>query len=336
MTVNLKRIASELNLAISTVSRALQDSHQIGAKTKQKVAALAEELKYKPNPNASGLRSQKSKTIAVVIPEIDNNFFALVIDGIEQIAQMMGYHVLIYFTHDDLNREISVTRYLLSGRVDGVLMSMSNQTTKIDHLVEFYKKKIPLVFFDRVCDDIDTAKITTDDYNSGVKATEHLIQRGCRRIAYLQVSETLSIGKKRVAGYIDALIGGGIPVDQQLILTCGNNDDHNYTLIRNLLLSKYRPDGIFASVEKLAISCYYVCNDINLTIPKQLKVIGFSNLSTASLLCPSLTTITQPAFEIGKEAATILFKMFKCEDNSYNCDVMLNSTLVSRKSTAID
>jgi LacI family transcriptional regulator len=333
MATNLKKLAAELNLSIATISRALQDSHEVSAETKKKVWALADKLNYEPNPFASSLRRQKSKTIAVVIPEIANNFFTLAINGIEEIAQTKGYHVLIYLTHERLQKEISIIRHLQNGRVDGVLMSVSRETDNTKHLIELQKRNIPIVFFDRVSSELNSAKVTTDDFESGYKATEHLIENGCKRIAYLQVSGALSIGKKRMEGYVAAVKKNNINHDDELTVNCGDDADENYAIIKSLLASGNPPDGIFASVETLAITTYYVCNDLNISIPARLKVIGFSNLTTAPLLNPSLTTITQPAFEIGKEATSILFE--KLKKNSYftNDNVILKSTLIKRNST---
>src|SRR6476661_5782925 len=183
--VNIKRLAAELNLSISTVSRALQDSSEIGIKTKERVLALAKKLNYQPNHYAASLRRKQSNTIAVVVPEVADNFFSTVIDGIDQIAQQKGYHVLIFLTRDDYNKEVSFIKHIQSGRVDGVLISVSSETQDNTHLHQLNKRNIPVVFFDRVYEDIPTAKITTDDYNSAYKATKHLIEQGCKKIACL-------------------------------------------------------------------------------------------------------------------------------------------------------
>lgn len=333
MSVNIKWLAKELNLSIATVSRALQDSYMVNEETKQRVLELAKKANYRANPYASSLRRQKSKTIAVVIPEIANNFFSLAINGIDEVAQKNNYHILIYLTHDSLEREVSITQHLLNGRVDGVLISVSSETNTFEHLVELKNSNIPIVFFDRVCNEIDTVKITTDDYQSGFNATEHLIQNGCRKVAYLQISKNLSIGQKRLKGYQDALNKHNIPHDERLVILGTNDSDENYAHIKKLLASKKRPDGIFASVESLAMTVYYVCNELGLRIPEDVKVISFSNLATAPLLAPSLTTITQPAFQIGKEAATSLFQILKNNKGLIRKNMVLASTLIARTST---
>ena len=331
--VNLKELARQLNLSVSTVSRALHDSYEISQETKDRVLQLATQLNYQPNPYASSLRKQKSKTIAVVVPEINNNFFSLAINGISSVAQEKDYHVLIYFTHENLQQEISIARHLQSGRVDGVLISLSSETNNVEHLTDLRERGVPIVFFDRVAESMDTAAITTDDYESGFKATEHLIEQGCRSIAYLLISKNLSIGTRRMQGYKDALQKHNIQHDESLIVHGTNDSTENYSLVKKLLNKKDRPDGIFASVEKLAIASYHVCNDLGLNIPCDVKIISFCNLETASLLKPSLTTITQPAFNIGKRAAVILFKTLEKKKAANNEKIVLVSELVVRDST---
>ena len=334
MNVNLKWIAKELNVSISTVSRALHDSYMVSEETKKRVLDLAKKVNFQLNPHASSLRRQKSKTIAVVIPEIANNFFALAINGIDEIAQSKDYHILIYLTHDSLQREISITEHLQNGRVDGILMSLSSETNTYDHLVELKKTNIPIVFFDRVYKGFETVTVTTDDFESGFKATEHLIKQGCKRIAYLQISKNLSIGQQRLNGYQSALEKYDIPQEERLVVIGSKSADDDYRQIKKLLKSKKRPDGIFSSVESLAMIVYTVCEELKLRIPEDIKVITFSNLSIATLLAPSLTTITQPAFNIGKEAAANLFQILKNNKLRGKKNIILESKLIPRKSTA--
>ncbi|RPD41505.1 LacI family DNA-binding transcriptional regulator [Chitinophaga barathri] len=333
--INIKYLAKELNLAISTVSRALRDSHEISAATKAKVFALAKELNYEPNPNASGLRGQKTKMIAVVIPDMVNDFFSLVISGIEKITQSKGYHILLYFTHGDHELEVSFIKTLANGRVDGVLLSMSSENNNRHHLGELEKKGIPLVMFDRVCDTLQhVVKVTTDNYESAVIATRHLIDAGCKKIAYLQVHKNISVGKIRMKGYLDALQQHSSQASP-LVLESANDNEETFQFLQQMLI-KEKPDGIFASIEKLAVICYRVCEKIRLKIPEDIKVISFSNLQTASLLNPSLTTITQPAFDIGETAANELFQLINRKDKSVAVErnVVLKSRLIKGRSTA--
>jgi LacI family transcriptional regulator len=332
---NIKQLAQQLNLSISTVSRALNDSYDVSPMTKKRVLELSKKLNYQPNPYATSLRIHKSKTIAVVVPEIANNFFALAINGIQTAAREKGYHVLIYVTNENDQIESEALKHLQNGRVDGLLISVSNKTVTDEHLLRIQEQGLPIVFFDRVRDEFETAKVTTDDFESAFKAAEHLVQRGCKKIAYLQISKKLSIGVNRMRGYLEALNKYKLEQDKKWVVDCVDNREKNYEMIKALLKSKDRPDGIFASVEHLAITSYLVCKDLGLRIPKDLKVISFSNLETAALLNPPLTTITQPAYEIGKEAASILLKsLTKKNFQLTNSKLVLPSRLIERESTA--
>ena len=332
--IDLKYLSKELNLSVSTISRALRDDWEISEKTKVRVRALAEKLNYTPNPYASSLRRQSSQTIAVVVPEIANNFFTLVINGIESIARDRNYHVLIYLTHDDYERELSIVKYFQNGRIDGILMSVSLGTQDYTHLLELHQNGMPMVFFDRVCPVIETTKIITDDFESSFNATEHLIKNGCRRIACLSLTDHLSNEIKRKKGFLQALAKYDIPVNSDWIIECTNDDPLSISRIRTLLTSPHKPCSVFATVEKLAIHTYEVCKELTIHIPRKLKVITFSNLSTADLLNPSLTTITQPAFEIGKQAATALFKHLDKKRLAIpNEEVIMKSVLHVRHST---
>lgn len=327
-------LAKSLNVSISTVSRALRDSYEISDETKLRVKEMAMKLNYHPNPYASGLRKHKSKTIAVVIPEITNNFFALAINGIEYVAQEKNYHVLIYLTYENVKKEMGFTGHLQNGRVDGILMSLSAETENYEHLIDLKSKGVPIVFFDRICEAVESSIITTDDFESGFAATEHLIENGCKKIAYLDLSRHLSISNRRMQGYIAALEKHNLPVEEKRVMRFTNNNAANEEILEQALSSSDRPDGIFSSVEKLAISCYTVCDKLKINIPKQLKIISFSNLEISSLLNPSLSTITQPAYEIGKQAALQLFRYLSKKDMmNVHEKIMLKSTLIPRGST---
>lgn len=329
--VNIKRLAQELNISIATVSKALNDSHEISLKTKNRVWDLAKALNYTPNPAASNLRSNKTKTIAVIVPFIANNFFALAIKGIEEIARKFGHHVLIYQTHENIEMEMAFTNSLLNGRVDGILTSVSSS----EYNGDYYKnlvKKIPLVFFDRVYKDLDAYNVTTDDYDISFEATTHLIECGCSKIAYLYGLENLPAGKARFLGYKDAMEQNGLAVNEELVLNYCADESQNLAQISELI-DRHQPDALFSSIEEFVIPTYTACRALNLSIPSQIKIISFSNQATAHLLNPSLTTITQPAFEIGREAATCLFKMLNKKGFGDDQDIVLKSTLVKRGST---
>lgn len=331
--INIKKLAEVLKLSKSTVSRAFRDNSDIKPDTKERILAKARELNYQPNHYASNLREQKSRTIAIIVPELANNYFSQAIHGIERIARKHNYHILIYVTDDDYQKEMDFIRHLHNGRADGIIMSASGEANNHSYLNRLGGKRLPLVFFDRVYEDIDVPRVITNDYDSSFKATEHLINQGCRKIAYLVVNKNLSIGKTRMQGYIDALEKYGFTFDEKYVIDCTNSYEENNVIIRRAL-SALKPDGIFASVERLAFATYYACFEMKLVIPDDVKVIGFSSLEIAPLLNPSLTTVTQPATEIGGQAAQILFDML--EDNQQvNAikEVVLKSKLFARNST---
>lgn len=333
-TITLKILAKELNLSTAAISKALRDSHEISIHTKQRVQALANQLNYVPNPYAGSLRKRKSKTIAVVLPEIADSFFALAINGIESVALEQGYHVLIYLTHEKINREKAILKDLQSGRVDGVLMSITAETESFEHIQELTSNNIPLVFFDRICENINTAKITTNDYEIAYEATRHLIDSGCKSITLLSISKSLSISSKRMEGYRKALKDNNMQRSENILL-CNEDQSGNLNLIKKLLRKKDRPEAIIATVEKFTTDIYMACEELKLIIGKDVKVVCFSNLSSASILNPSLTTVTQPAFEMGRASAKILFKALKKEKNDLSGEsLVIPSILIKRNSSA--
>src|SRR4029077_1394722 len=225
--MNLKKLAEELNLSFSTVSKALRDSHEISIATKNRVIAKANELNYQVNPLASNFRKQKTKTIALIIPEVVNDFFGPVINGIESIAQEKGYHVLIYMTHEDMQKEISIFKLLQNGRVDGITLSLSEKTCDFTHLRELKEKGVPLILFDRITDQLDVTTVTTDNCAGGRRATEHLIERGCKRLAFLGISKTLSVSTGRQDGFLEALKENSMKREDDMILCCDGDDRQN-------------------------------------------------------------------------------------------------------------
>lgn len=333
--ISLKELAAELKLAPSTVSRALNDSYEISEATKKKVISMAEKLNYHANPFARSLRENKSKTIAVIIPERINNFFAQVVDGIEEIAQEQGYHLLIYNTHENIERERKIVNLLLNGRADAIVMSVTSQTSDISHLQKLHDRGLPVIFFDRIRPEIPTTKFITNDYESSFEGTKHLIKQGCKKIAFLMLSKDLSISQERQRGYNDAIKSEGWEIDPNLTLYCSHIEEENVTLIEEMLLSPNRPDGILASVEKLAFATYNAVKRTKLRMPSDLKLISFANSYIAGLLNPSLTTITQPALSMGVECAKLLIKKLTKPKNYELIDqvITIPSNLTIREST---
>lgn len=314
--INMSQLAKELGLSVSTVSKALGDSHEISASTKKRVLELAKKYKYKPNPYASNLRKKQGKQIAVIIPDIVNNFFALAVDGIESVTMSKHYDTFIYLTHENLEREKAVLEHLENGLISGLIISVCTGREGYAHFQDFYETtKLPLVFFDRVPDLLQFPKVITNNYESTYDAAVTLLQAGSNKPVFITTTEPLFTSVERRRGFQDALADNGIACTDDMIVHCSDDMDLNYTILRKLFSNKKRPDGIFASIEKYAITSYQVCRDLGLSIPKQVKVIGMTNLRTAAFLNPSLSTLSQPAFDMGKEAAELLIKMI--EKKSY-------------------
>lgn len=331
--INIKILAKTLNISTSTISRAFNGSTDINKDTKERILAYAKEHNFLPNHYASNLRDKKSKTLAVIVPEIANDFFAQAINGIEEVARKKGFYILLYRTDDVFEKEVSFVNYLNNGKADGIIMSVSGEGNDHNYLKALAKKNIPVVFFDRVYEDIDVSKVTTNDYDASFEATEHLIQTGCKRIAYLVVNKSISIGKVRMQGYVDALNKHGIGFNDDLVIDCSQDEKINYSIIKHVL-EELKPDGIFSSVERLAFATYYVCNDMHISIPEDLKVVSFSSLQIAPLLCPALSTITQPAYEMGIKAATLMFDALEKKNQPMvKKDIVLKSRLFIRKSS---
>ena len=330
--VTLKMIAKELSLSVATVSKALANSYEISESTKHVVIEAASKMGYIANPYASSLRKRRSKTVAVVIPEIADSFFAKVINGIEEVALFYGYHVLIYMTHESLSREQAIMQDFRSGRVDGILMSVSEETDTVDHITAVMDSNVPVVFFDRVREELPTTCVITNDFESSYKATEHLISKNCQNIAFVGNSANLAINRNRESGYKSALKKHEI--NHENVLICGNNPEKDYTILSLLFDSNEKPDGIILSVEKLIPLLYKVCHDLNIKIPDQLKVLTFTNFTMAEFLNPPLTTINQPAYDIGKVAAQTLFKKLARSSHISEAEsIVLPSEIIFRESS---
>jgi len=332
--INIKIIADRLKLSTSTISRAFNGSPDINKDTRDRILTFAKEHNFLPNHYASNLRDKKTKTLAVIVPEIVNDFFAQAINGIEEVARQKGFYILLYRTDDIFEKEVSFINYLNNGKVDGIIMSVSGEANDHNYIKKLEQKHIPVVFFDRVYEDIDVSKVTTNDYESSFAATEHLIEQGCKRIAYLVINKNISIGKVRGQGYIDALAKHHLSFDDQLVIDCSQDEKENYTVIHDAL-KRTKPDGIFSSVERLALATYHVCNDMNVNVPKDLRIISFSSLQIAPLLCPALSTITQPAYEMGIKAAELLFEELENKEvDEAKKHIVLESKLLIRKSSS--
>jgi len=333
-TATIKDIAKALNLSTSTVSRALRGSYEINPETKRIVLECAEKLNYRPNPIALSLKENRSRAIGVVVPEIDNPFFSQAINGIEAIAYNRGYHVVIFQSHESYDREVVNIQHLASRRVDGVLISLSGQTTHVEHLKELHTKGMPIVFFDRFSDEINTHKVVADNYQGAFEGTEHLINSGKKHIAHLAASPTLSITRERISGYKAALEKHGIPYNEDFVKYCNFSIEDMEKVIDELLSQPILPEAIFTVSDRLAMACLKILKKRNIRIPEDMALMGFSNLKVAELLSPSFTSVIQPALEMGQRAAEILLDLVekKSKSPAYQT-VTLPTELVIRDST---
>jgi LacI family transcriptional regulator len=309
--VTIKDIAKRLKISVSTVSRALRGSTDISDDTRRLVLSVAEELHYSPNPIALSLRDKKTKVIGVLVQEIANNYCSAVIAGIEDIAFKMGYNVLISQSHEKFDTEVLNTRLLASRRIDGLLITISNETRNVDHLKEMIERGIPVVMFDRVSDELKTHKVVVDDYKGAFDATSHLIEQGYKRIAHLTISKHLPITQNRLNGYMDALKAHRIPVKKEWIVYCDFDETNMKNEVRKLVSNKARPNAIFSSVERLSMASVRVLKDMKLKVPGDVALAGFADNPLSRYLNPSLTAVCQPTFSIGQNAAELLIELIE-------------------------
>lgn len=312
-TVTIKDIAKALNFSTSTVSRALRGSYEISPETKKLVLEYAENINYRPNPIALSLKERRTRSIGVVVSEIANNFFSQAINGIESIAYNRGYHVIITQSHESCEREKVNVQHLASRGVDGLLVSLSSESETIDHILELHEKGLPLVFFDRVTDKVDTHKVIADNHLGALHATEHLIFQGFKRIAHITSSPHLSITKERLDGYREALEKHNLPFNESLVKYCnhgGMNVEEVQDAIDTLFKLKQKPDAIFTGGDRLTMACFGILKRMK-NKKTEVGFTGFTNTQVGDLFSPSLTVIRQPAMEIGQTATELLIQMIE-------------------------
>jgi LacI family transcriptional regulator len=310
--VTIKDIAKALGISTSTVSRALRDSYEISPETKQMVLECAEKLNYRPNPIALSLKERRSRSIGVVVCEIANNFFSQVINGIESIAYDRGYNVIISQSHESYDREVVDLQYLASRSVDGLLISLSTETSDLSHLKALHEKGLPIVFFDRIAEDINTHKVVIDNFRGAYDATTHLINNGYRNIAVLTNSEFLSITKERLAGYKEALLAHDLEINKNYIEHCfygGMIFSEIEEAVNKLMTLGQKPDAIFTTSDKLTIGCLKTLSRRGIKVPDEIAITGFSNTDIAELINPPLTLVRQPAEEMGRAATELLLQL---------------------------
>jgi LacI family transcriptional regulator len=313
--VTIKDIARELGISPSTVSRALKDHPDISPDTKKAVNELAEKLNYQPNIVALSLRQSKTNTIGVIIPEIVHFFFSTVISGIEDVAYSAGYNVILAQSNESQTREISDIKALFNSRVDGMLMSVSRETTNFDHIESMLAKGVPIVFFDRVYDTGQASKIIVDDFTGAKEATLHLIDQGCKRIAHIEGPPNLEISKQRLEGYKEALKEHNMTFNKELVAICPSGTiEEGKKATEKLLSLKNPPDAIFATNDPAAMGAMQAIKAKGLKMPTDVALVGFSNWFFSSLMDPPLSSVDQPGFEMGQEAAKLLIRQIEKQE----------------------
>ena len=314
--VTIKDIARELGISASTVSRALKDHPDISKETKRAVNELALKLNYEPNVVALSLRSRKTRTIGVVIPEVVHFFFSTVVSGIEYEANLLGYNVILTQSAESLDRERAAIKALFNCRVDGMLMSLSRETSEYDHIEAILNRGIPVVFFDRVFPGQNRNVVIVDDYGGGKQAAEHLIKQGCKKIAHIMGAPNLGITQQRFTGFQDCLKEHKIKFFPELVVKCeGGTIDEGKKAMEKLLALKIKPDSVFANNDVLAMGAMQVIKERGLQIPQDIAVVGFSNWFYSQMTEPPLSSIDQPGFEMGKSAVRMLIKQIEHEED---------------------
>jgi DNA-binding LacI/PurR family transcriptional regulator len=330
--VTIKDIAKELGISPSTVSKALKGHPDISPVTRKAVQELVNKWNYKPDPIALSLKSGKSKTIGVIVPEIVHYFFSTVISGIEDVAYDSGYHVMFCQSNESYNREVKAVETLLSSRVDGILVSISKETVNTEHFKRILESGIPVVFFDRICEDLDTDRVIVDDEKGAYEAVRHLIDIGCKNIIHLSGPQNLKIGSERRAGYIRALKEKGIRIREANIVKCDTAQEAQ-SIVPELLKRAVIPDGIFAVNDLTAAETMKIIKHCGLNVPRDIALVGFTSGMISDLTDPTLTSVEQHGYEIGGEAVKLLIERLKKKNDLPTQTKIIETELVIKGST---
>jgi len=339
--ITLKQIARELDVSISTVSKSLRNSLEIGEETRLKVQAFAKFYHYKPNNIALSLKNRKTKTIGIIIPEIVHHFFSTVINGIEQIANENGYSVIICLSDDSFDKEVLNMEMLANGSIDGFIMSLSKETQfkgDFHHISEVINQGMPVVMFDRVTNDILCDKVIINDELAAYEAVQSLIDKGRKKIALVTTVDYVSVGKLRTDGYIKALRDNGLSFDENLIIKIENVDNCEITIAK--LLEDKAFDAVFAVNELFAVTIIKIAQKMGIKVPEDLAVIAFTDGIISKYSTPTITTVTQNGMEMGNIAAKILIERLESEEEELGEEeeeiyktVVIETHLIEREST---
>jgi len=311
--VTLKQLAEQLNVSVSTVSKALHESEEISKETIERVKALAKQLNYQPNKVALSLKSNKTKTLGVIIPNILNHFFAKVLYGIEEEATKKGYDIIICISHESYAKELQSLEVLGNGSVDGFILSIAEETqikNQSQHIESVVQQGIPVVMFDRVADNVDCDKVIIDDFGAAYEATKHLLEEGRKQIVLLSNIEELSVGKLRVNGYLKALEESTIYKNKPIVINIGKDDDIEHA-IEEMFKKHPKVDGILSIDNTTGVVALHKALKKGIDVPKALSIIGFSDENVLPFTEPKLSTISQHAMDIGKASVTLLLERIK-------------------------
>jgi DNA-binding LacI/PurR family transcriptional regulator len=327
----LKDIAEKLGYSISTVSRALKDHPDVNSETKAAVLNLARQLDYEPNLMAQNLRKKQSNLIGVIVPRLAYHLYAMAISGVETVLEKSGYHLMICQTNESFEKEVAILKEFNAVRPAGYLISLASETSTFDHLRQLQRKKIPIVFFNRDCREITAPKVIIDNRKAAINAVNHLHIQGFRRIAFLAGPENLQISNHRIEGYRQATEALNLSYGSEYIQHANFTREDGAIKTRVLLALNDRPDAIIAYSDQMAIAAILTIKKSGLRIPDDIAVMGFNNEPGDELMDPTLTSIDQPAYEMGQKAAEMLMARINGSDR---CDVVvLQSQLIARKST---
>jgi LacI family transcriptional regulator len=305
----LKQIAETLGISITTVSKALKNYPDVSEKTKKKVLDLAQSLQYTPNSFAVNLRTKESRTIGLIIPEVVHHFFSNVINGIIAEAEKNGYLVITLQSNESVELEKKQVELLMNKRVDGIIMSLSNESNDDEHIKEILRREIPFVLFDKISKLINCSKVIINDQKAAFNAVEHLINKGCKKIAHIRGPVNPQNAIDRFLGYKKALEKHNIPYDSKLVYTCKNVTFEEGKDFANQILKDHPDvDGIFVITDLVAVGVLAHFNETNIRVPEKIKVIGFSNWFMSQVITPKLSTVDQPSYEMGVQSFSLLLE----------------------------
>lgn len=306
--LTMKDIARELGVSVATVSRALKDSPRISEERRLAIQQYAREHNFYPNAIGEALRHSRvmpSKIIGVIVPEITHYYFSCILTGIEEAAMARGYYIMVALSGEKYERETHICEMFLRQKVCGIIVSQAKDTKNYDHFQRFIDAGIPMVFYDRICTGFNASRVVVDDYMGAYNAVTHLIETGCKRIAYYGSPMQLEISKNRYNGYKDALLKHGMTIDNEIVGICDNRADAEL-ITPKLMALPLPPDGYFAVNDDTAIGILYTVKRAGLRVPEDISICGFTNGQRAMACDPMLTTVEQRGNMVGEEAAEIL------------------------------